>query len=170
MAESAAAPHPPHRVGRRRTLTSEETIEKRREDQTDLLGRRAVELSRFYGGKIETVPKVPVRSMHDFSLWYSPGVAQVSRAIHADPDLVFELTGRWNTVAIATDGTRVLGLGDVGPAAALPVMEGKALLFKFLGGVDAIPIPIRASSPAEFMNTVEGISPAFGGINLEDIA
>src|SRR5208282_397960 len=159
MAESAAAPHPPHRVGRRRTLTSEETIEKRREDQTDLLGRRAVELSRFYGGKIETVPKVPVRSLHDFALWYTPGVAEVSRAIHADPDLSFDLTGRWNTIAIVTDGSRVLGLGDMGPEGALPVMEGKALLFRWLGGVDAVPLPIRASSPEEIIETVVRLAP-----------
>ncbi len=170
MAESATAPGPPARVGRRRVVPAEEAIEKRREDQTEVLGRRAVELSRFYGGKVETVPKVPVRSMHDFSLWYTPGVAKVSRAIADDPDLAFELTGRWNTVAIATDGSRVLGLGDIGPVAALPVMEGKALLFKFLGGVDAFPVPIRASTPGEFMAAVEAISPAFGGINLEDIA
>jgi len=170
MTESATAPHPHPRVGRRRTPSSEEEIEKRREGETDVLGRRAVDLSRFYGGKIETVPKVPVRSMRDFSLWYTPGVAKVSRAIEADPELAFELTGRWNTVAIATDGSRVLGLGNVGPVAALPVMEGKALLFKFLGGVDAFPVPIRATTPGEFMATVEAISPAFGGINLEDIA
>ncbi len=170
MADIAAAPHPQHRVGRRRARSAEEAIDKRREGETDELGRRAVELSRFYGGKVETVPKVPVRSMHDFSLWYTPGVAKVSRAIEADPELAFELTGRWNTVAIATDGSRVLGLGNIGPAAALPVMEGKALLFKFLGGVDAFPVPIKAASPGEFMATVEAISPAFGGINLEDIA
>jgi len=170
MSESTAAPVAPPRAGRRKLRPPTPSVVRRREDATDLLGRRAVELSRFYGGKIETVPKVPVRSLHDFALWYSPGVAEVSRAIHRQADLSFELTGRWNTVAIVTDGSRVLGLGDIGPDAALPVMEGKALLFKFLGGVDAVPIPIRVSSPDRFMSTVEAIAPAFGGINLEDIA
>ncbi|MGB6501429.1 MAG: NADP-dependent malic enzyme [Thermoplasmata archaeon] len=170
MSESTAAPEAPPRAGRRRAKLPASSTARRREDATEELGRRAVELSRFYGGKIETVPKVPVRSLHDFALWYTPGVAEVSRAIHRDPDLSFELTGRWNTVAIVTDGSRVLGLGDIGPHAALPVMEGKALLFKFLGGVDAVPIPIRVSSPDQFLSTVEAIAPAFGGINLEDIA
>lgn len=170
MAESATAPSPPGRPPRRRARPKGPGADERRAGQTELLGHRAVELSRFYGGKIETVPKVPVRSLHDFSIWYSPGVAAVSRAIHAEPDLAFELTGRWNTVAIVTDGTRVLGLGDIGPRAALPVMEGKALLFKFLGGVDAVPIPIDVNSPDAFLATAEAIAPAFGGINLEDIA
>jgi malate dehydrogenase (oxaloacetate-decarboxylating) len=129
-----------------------------------------VELSRFYGGKIETVPKVPVRSLQDFALWYTPGVAEVSRVIHADPDLSFDLTGRWNTIAIVTDGSRVLGLGDMGPEAALPVMEGKALLFRWLGGVDAVPLPIHATAPDAIIDTVERLAPAFGAINLEDIA
>ncbi|MGP8078184.1 MAG: NADP-dependent malic enzyme [Thermoplasmata archaeon] len=170
MSESTAAPVAPPRTGRRKPRVAAPSLARRSEDATDQLGRRAVELSRFYGGKIETVPKVPVRSLHDFALWYSPGVAEVSRAIHREAELSFELTGRWNTVAIVTDGSRVLGLGDIGPTAALPVMEGKALLFKFLGGVDAVPIPIRVASPDQFMSTVEAIAPAFGGINLEDIA
>ncbi|MFY9716698.1 MAG: NADP-dependent malic enzyme [Thermoplasmata archaeon] len=170
MSGSSAAPEAPPRAGRRKPRTSAASAARRSEDATEELGRRSVELSRFYGGKVETVPKVPVRSLHDFSLWYSPGVAEVSRQIHRDPDLSFELTGRWNTVAIVTDGSRVLGLGDIGPVAALPVMEGKALLFKFLGGVNAVPIPIRVSSPDQLMSTVEALAPAFGGINLEDIA
>jgi malate dehydrogenase (oxaloacetate-decarboxylating) len=171
MAESSSSPGPASRLGRRSRPRSPEAIaEQRRSSRTEAFGRRALELSRFYGGKIETVPKVPVRSLRDFSLWYTPGVAEVSRAIHAHPDLSFDLTGRWNTVAIVTDGSRVLGLGDMGPEAALPVMEGKALLFKFLGGVDAIPLPIRAPTPAEFLQTAEAIAPAVGGINLEDIA
>ncbi len=160
---------PPEREGRRRTRTRDPVSEKS-VDQTDALGKRSVELSAYYQGKIETVPKVPVRSLSDFALWYTPGVAEVSRAIHEDPDLAFSLTGRWNTVAIVTDGSRVLGLGEIGPRAALPVMEGKALLFKFLGGVDALPIPIQVNSPDQFIATVEAIAPAFGGINLEDIA
>jgi malate dehydrogenase (oxaloacetate-decarboxylating) len=169
MAESTASPVPNGRTGRRASRSQREVAEKE-EEETDALGRRAVELSQFYQGKIETVPKVPVRSLGDFSLWYTPGVAAVSRAIEADPDRSFDLTGRWNTIAIVTDGSRVLGLGDIGPRAALPVMEGKALLFKCLGGVDAVPVPIQVSSPDQFMATVEAIAPAFGGINLEDIA
>ena len=164
------APDAPPRTGRRRPRLAPGPVDRRREGETDRLGRRAVELSRFYGGKVETVPKVPVRSLRDFALWYSPGVAEVSRAIRADPEQSFELTGRWNTVAIVTDGSRVLGLGDIGPRAALPVMEGKALLFKFLGGVDAVPLPIRVATPDQFLSTVEALAPAFGGINLEDIA
>jgi malate dehydrogenase (oxaloacetate-decarboxylating) len=140
------------------------------EAKTAALGERSVRLAGFYQGKIETVPKVPVRGLADFSIWYTPGIAAVSRAIQAEPDRSFELTGRWNTIAIVTDGTRVLGLGDVGPRAAMPVMEGKALLFKFLGGVDAIPLPIDVANPEEFVETVLRIAPAFGGINLEDIA
>ncbi len=169
MAESAASPVPGGRSGRRPARAKREAGE-RSEEQTDALGRRSVELSGFYQGKIETVPKVPVRSLEDFALWYTPGVAAVSRTIQADADRAFDLTGRWNTVAIVTDGSRVLGLGDIGPQAALPVMEGKALLFKCLGGVDAIPIPIQVSSPDRFIATVEAMAPAFGGINLEDIA
>ena len=168
MAESSAAPIEPGREERRRRPAR--AAASKAADETDALGRRSLELSRFYSGKIETVPKVPVRSLQDFALWYTPGVAEVSRAIHADPDLSYDLTGRWNTVAIVTDGSRVLGLGDIGPRAALPVMEGKALLFKFLGGVDAIPIPVAVSSPDRLIETVEALSPAFGGINLEDIA
>ena len=169
MAESTVAPVENGRVGRRssRSRRSSAAREKRK---TDALGRRAVELSRYYHGKVETVPKVPVRSLRDFALWYTPGVAEVSRAIQADPALAFDLTGRWNTIAIITDGSRVLGLGDIGPEAALPVMEGKALLFKWLGGVDAVPLPIVTKSAEAFVATVESLAPAFGGINLEDIA
>jgi malate dehydrogenase (oxaloacetate-decarboxylating) len=169
MADSSVATAAGGREGRRRPRVGRTAAEKS-EGQTDELGRRAVELSAYYQGKIETVPKVPVRSLADFALWYTPGVAEVSRAIQADPDRSFDLTGRWNTVAIVTDGSRVLGLGDIGPRAALPVMEGKALLFKCLGGVDAVPIPIQVGSPDRFIATVEAMAPAFGGINLEDIA
>jgi len=169
MAESATAPAGAGRPGRRRGRPADRAA-RRSAAETDAYGRRAVELSRFYGGKVETVPKVPVRSLRDFALWYTPGVAEVSRSIHADPTLSFELTGRWNTIAIVTDGSRVLGLGDIGPEAALPVMEGKALLFKWLGGVDAVPLPIVVRSPDAFIETVERLAPSFGGINLEDIA
>jgi len=168
MAQSSPSPVDSDRSARRKAR--EAAAAERSEDQTDLLGERSIELSRYFAGKIETVPKVPVRSLQDFALWYTPGVAAVSRKIQADPDSSFDLTGRWNTIAIVTDGSRVLGLGDIGPRAALPVMEGKALLFKFLGGVDAIPIPIQVKSPDQFIATVEAMAPAFGGINLEDIA
>lgn len=170
MAESAPVVPVRSRAARRRTGGRAASADRRGTGQTEQLGHRAVELARYYAGKIETVPKVPVRSLHDFALWYSPGVAAVSKAIEASPDLSFELTGRWNTVAIVTDGSRVLGLGEVGPRAALPVMEGKALLFKFLGGVDAVPVPMQVGSPDELLAAAEAIAPAFGGINLEDIA
>lgn len=129
----------------------------------------AVSYSEYYKGKIQTIPKVPVRHLNDFSVWYTPGVAAVSLKIAKEIDLSFELTGRWNNVAIITDGTRVLGIGNVGPEAALPVMEGKALIFNFLGGVNAVPVPIRVQSRDEFIATAKALEPSFGGFNLEDI-
>jgi malate dehydrogenase (oxaloacetate-decarboxylating) len=132
-------------------------------------GRKAMVYSKFYGGKIATVPKVPVRSLSDFSIWYTPGVATVSRAIQKNHDLSFEYTNRWNTIGVITDGSRVLGLGNVGPEASLPVMEGKALIYKYLGGVDAIPIPLHVEDEEQFMGTVKAMEPALGGVNLEDI-
>lgn len=132
-------------------------------------GELAIRYSKKFAGKIETVPKVPVRSLDDFSIWYTPGVAAVCREIERDPDLSFSYTGRWNTIAIVTDGSRVLGLGNIGPEAGMPVMEGKALIFKYLGGVDAIPLPIRVNSKEELVETVRRLEPSFGGINLEDI-
>jgi len=129
----------------------------------------SMDLHRFYGGKIEVIPKVPVRGLRDLSIWYTPGVAEPSRAISRDPDLSFELTSRWNTIAVVSDGTRVLGLGKVGPEAAYPVMEGKALLFKYLGGVDAVPLVHRLTNRDDFVRLLEAIEPSFGGINLEDI-
>lgn len=127
-------------------------------------------LHRFYEGKLQVMPKCAVTSPRDFAIWYTPGVATPCREIHADPDKSFELTNRWNYVAVVSDGTRVLGLGDIGPEAAMPVMEGKALLFKYLGGVDAFPICLRTKDPEEIIRTCELIEPTFGGINLEDIA
>jgi len=124
----------------------------------------------YYQGKIEVVPRVPVRSFNDFAIWYTPGVAQPCLDIKADPQKVWTLTNKWNQVAIVTDGTRVLGLGDIGPEAGLPVMEGKALLFKYLGGVDAFPIPLATKDPEKIIETVKLITPSFGGVNLEDIA
>ncbi len=129
----------------------------------------AIKYSREYLGKIQTMPKVPVRSLSDFSVWYTPGVAAVSLEIARNKDLSFDMTWRWNTVAIVTDGTRVLGLGNVGPEASLPVMEGKGLIFKYLGGVDAIPIPVNVHEREQIASVVKAIEPAFGGINLEDI-
>jgi len=136
---------------------------------TDKWYALSLKLHREYRGKIEVIPKVPVKSLEDFAIWYTPGVAEPSRAISKAPDLSFTLTSRWNMLAVITDGTRVLGLGNIGPEASYPVMEGKALLFKYLGGVDAIPLPIRARSNEEFISVVKSVEPAFGGINLEDI-
>ncbi len=130
----------------------------------------ALRLSKFYGGKIMVVPKVPIRGLRDFAIWYTPGVAAVSERIRDEgPDASFDYTWRWNSVAVLTDGTRVLGLGNVGPEASLPVMEGKALIFKYLGGVDAVPLPIRATEVDEIVHIGKMVEPAFGGINLEDI-
>ena len=126
-------------------------------------------LHRFYEGKVQIMPKCAVSSPADFSIWYTPGVAAVCKEIQADKDKSFELTNRWNYVAVVSDGTRVLGLGDIGPEAAMPVMEGKALLFKYLGGVDAFPICLNTKNPDEIVRTCELIEPTFGGINLEDI-
>ncbi|HYV09261.1 MAG TPA: malate dehydrogenase, partial [Thermoplasmata archaeon] len=124
----------------------------------------------YYQGKIEIVPRVPVRSFNDFAIWYTPGVAQPCLDIKADPEKVWTLTNKWNQVAVVTDGTRVLGLGDIGPEAGLPVMEGKSLLFKYLGGVDAFPLPLATKDPEKIIETVKLITPSFGGVNLEDIA
>jgi len=122
------------------------------------------------GGKIEVVSKLPLKTRADLSMAYTPGVARVCEAIHKDPEKVFTLTIKKNTVAVVTDGTAVLGLGDIGPAAALPVMEGKAMLFKEFAGVDAFPICLNTKDPDEIVRTVKAISTAFGGINLEDIS
>jgi malate dehydrogenase (oxaloacetate-decarboxylating) len=111
-----------------------------------------------------------VRGLDDLAIWYTPGVAAQSRAIQADPALVYEHTNKANTVAVVSDATRVLGLGDVGPLAGLPVMEGKALLFKVLGGVDAFPLCLATRDPDELVRAVEMLAPSFGGVNLEDIA
>ncbi len=124
----------------------------------------------FYRGKIEIVPKCPIRSFDDFAIWYTPGVAEACEAIKSRPEAVFENTNKWNTVAIVTDGSRILGLGDIGPEAGLPVMEGKALLYKYLGGVDAFPICLGTKNTEEIISAVKWIQPSFGGINLEDIA
>jgi len=126
-------------------------------------------MHRFYEGKVQIMPKCAITSPADFAIWYTPGVAAPCKEIQANKDLSFELTNRWNYVAVVTDGTRVLGLGDIGPEAAMPVMEGKALLFKYLGGVDGFPICLKTKDPEEIIHTCELIEPSFGGINLEDI-
>jgi len=131
---------------------------------------RSIQYSKFYEGKVQVMPKVPVRSLDDFSIWYTPGVAGVSKLIAENRELSFEYTNRWNYVAVVSDGTRVLGLGDIGPEAAMPVMEGKAVLFKYLGGVDAFPIVLNTKDPDEIIQALKWLEPTFGGINLEDIS
>ena len=121
-------------------------------------------------GKLDTVPKMEVKTKDDLSLAYTPGVAQPCLEIQKDPMKSYELTGRWNTVAVITDGTAVLGLGDIGPEAGMPVMEGKCVLFKAFGGVDAIPLCIRSHDVDEIVNTVRLLAGSFGGVNLEDIS
>jgi malate dehydrogenase (oxaloacetate-decarboxylating) len=122
------------------------------------------------GGKIEIASKMQLKTRSDLSMAYTPGVARVCEAIHKDPEKAFNLTIKKNTVAVVSDGTAVLGLGDIGPAAAMPVMEGKCQLFKEFGGVDAFPICLNTKDPHEIVQTIKNISVAFGGINLEDIS
>jgi malate dehydrogenase (oxaloacetate-decarboxylating) len=126
-------------------------------------------MHKFYGGKLQVMTKCAIASPDDFAIWYTPGVAAACREIQANREKSFELTNRWNFVAVVSDGTRVLGLGDIGPEGGLPVMEGKAILFKYLGGVDAFPICLKTKDPAEIIRACELIEPTFGGINLEDI-
>jgi malate dehydrogenase (oxaloacetate-decarboxylating) len=130
----------------------------------------AMQLHPFYRGKIETAVKCRMRDFNDFAIWYTPGVAAPCKAIAQQNDLVYDYTNKWNTVAVISDGTRVLGLGDIGPKAGLPVMEGKALLYKYLGGVDAFPLTLDTKDPDTLINTVLLLQPALGGVNLEDIS
>lgn len=146
-------------------LTKEELIRRAEKPSRD-----AMILHPFYGGKYQIVPKCVIRNLDDFAIWYTPGVAAPCKDIFANPEKVYEHTNKKNTIAVVTDGTRVLGLGDIGPEAGLPVMEGKAILFKYLGGVDAIPIGVNTKDPDVLIETVRLISPSFGGINLEDIS
>jgi len=146
-------------------MNTEELLAKAKKPSAD-----AMKLHPFYRGKIETTLKCTVHSFDDFAIWYTPGVAAPCRAINADPELVYEYTNKWNTVAVVSDGTRVLGLGDIGPKAGLPVMEGKALLYKYLGGVDGVPIMLDTKDPDAIINTVMMLQPGFGGVNLEDIS
>jgi malate dehydrogenase (oxaloacetate-decarboxylating) len=131
---------------------------------------RALRLHPYYRGKLEVAPKCAIRTCEDFAVWYSPGVAAPCRDIAAHPERVFAHTNKANFIAVVSDGTRVLGLGDIGPHAALPVMEGKAVLFKYLGGVDAFPICLGTKDPEEIIQACKWLEPSFGGINLEDIA
>ena len=146
-------------------MNTEELLAKAKKPSAD-----AMKLHPFYRGKIETTLKCTVHSFDDFAIWYTPGVAAPCKAIQADPELVYEYTNKWNTVAVVSDGTRVLGLGDIGPKAGLPVMEGKALLYKYLGGVDGVPIMLDTKDPDAIINTVLMLQPGFGGVNLEDIS
>ena len=124
----------------------------------------------FYEGKIEIVPKCAVRDVKDFAIWYTPGVAEPCKAINKNIEEVYRHTNKGNMVAVISDGTSVLGLGDIGPEAGLPVMEGKALLFKYLGGVDAFPLCLREKDPDKFIAIAKALQPSFGGFNLEDIS
>ena len=146
-------------------MNVEELLAKAKKPSAD-----AMKLHPFYRGKIETALKCTVHSFADFAIWYTPGVAAPCKAIQANPELVYEYTNKWNTVIVVSDGTRVLGLGDIGPKAGLPVMEGKALLYKYLGGVDGVPIMLDTKDPDAIINTVMMLQPGFGGVNLEDIA
>lgn len=132
--------------------------------------RKAPAWHAFYRGKVGLGLKCAITGYDDFAIWYTPGVAQPCREIAEQPEKVFEYTNKGNMVAIVSDGTRVLGLGDIGPEAALPVMEGKGLLFKYLGGVDAFPVTLATKDADEIIQAVKWIAPAFGGINLEDIS
>jgi malate dehydrogenase (oxaloacetate-decarboxylating) len=145
------------------------TDEKQLLEKASKPGKDAMSLHPFYRGKIEVVPKCCIRDFNDFAIWYTPGVAEPCKEIQKNPLKVYDYTNKWNTVAVVSDGTRVLGLGDIGPEAGLPVMEGKSLLFKYLGGVDAYPICIDTKDPEEIIKLVKWLKPSFGGINLEDI-
>ena len=131
---------------------------------------KSLELHRQLRGKLEIKSRVSVKTKEDLSLAYTPGVAEACLEIKKDPTLSYELTRRWNTVAVITDGTAVLGLGDIGPEAGMPVMEGKCILFKEFADVDAIPICVDSKDPDEIVKAVKLISKSFGGINLEDIS
>jgi len=146
-------------------VTKEELIARAKKPSVD-----ALKLHPFYRGKMEVVPKCCIRDFNDFAIWYTPGVAEACRAIAKNEMLVYDYTNKWNMVAVVTDGTRILGLGDIGPKAGLPVMEGKSILFKYLGGVDAVPICLGTKDPDEIISAVRWLQPSFGAVNLEDIS
>ncbi|HRD02419.1 MAG TPA: NADP-dependent malic enzyme [Candidatus Saccharicenans sp.] len=146
-------------------VTVEELLAKAEQPSKD-----AMRLHPFYRGKVGVTLKCRVRSFKDFAIWYTPGVAAPCMEINKDAEKAYEMTNKGNFVAVVSDGTRVLGLGDIGPEAALPVMEGKALLYKYLGGVDAFPICLREKDPDKIIYMVKALQPTFGGVNLEDIS
>jgi malate dehydrogenase (oxaloacetate-decarboxylating) len=149
----------------KKVISVEELLAKAKKPAED-----AMVLHPFYHGKIEMALKCCVRDFNDFAIWYTPGVAAPCRAIESNPELVYEYTNKWNTVAVVSDGTRVLGLGDIGPKAGLPVMEGKALLYKYLGGVDGLPLMLDTKDPDAIIDAVLMLQPGLGGVNLEDIS
>lgn len=167
---------------KRPVVKTKKTTTRRREKKTRELtvedrlalakkpGQDAMRLHPFYKGKVQVLPKCAIRNFDDFAIWYTPGVAEPCKDIRDHPEKVWEHTNRANLIAVLTDGTRVLGLGDIGPEASLPVMEGKALLFKYLGGVDAVAIAVRTKDPDKFIEVAKLLEPSFGGYNLEDIA
>ncbi|MBC7361185.1 MAG: NADP-dependent malic enzyme [Candidatus Aminicenantes bacterium] len=146
-------------------VTVEELLAKAEQPTKD-----ALRLHPFYKGKVGITLKCRVRDFNDFAIWYTPGVAAPCKEIQKDPEKAYEMTNKGNFVAVISDGTRVLGLGDIGAMAGLPVMEGKALLYKYLGGVDAFPLCINEKDPDKFIYIVKALQPTFGGVNLEDIA
>jgi malate dehydrogenase (oxaloacetate-decarboxylating) len=146
-------------------VTVEELLAKAQQPSLD-----APRLHKFYKGKMGTALKCRVRDFNDFAIWYTPGVAAVCKEIAADKQKVYEYTNKWNSVAVISDGTRVLGLGDIGPEAGLPVMEGKGILYKYLGGVDAFPLCLDEKDPDKIIEIGRALQPSFGGYNLEDIS
>ena len=134
------------------------------------LKQRTMEAHKMWKGKIEITSRVSLENTDELTIAYTPGVAEPCMAIHENPELSFELTRRWNTVAIITDGTAILGLGDIGPEAGMPVMEGKAVLFKRFANIDAIPLCVRSKDVDEIVKAISLFSGSFGGINLEDIS
>ena len=146
-------------------VTVEELLAKAEQPSKD-----AMRLHAFYKGKLGTTLKCRVRDFNDFAIWYTPGVAAVCKEIAKDKEMAYEYTNKWNNVAVISDGTRVLGLGDIGPEAGLPVMEGKGILYKYLGGVDAFPICLAEHDADKIIDIVKALQPSFGGVNLEDIS
>ena len=130
----------------------------------------SLKLHEEHKGKLEVTSKIKVKNMHDLSLAYTPGVAEACRKIHENREDVYKYTTKGNTVAVVSDGSAVLGLGNIGPLAAMPVMEGKSILFKEFAGIDAFPICLDTQDTEEIIRIVKALSPTFGGINLEDIS
>lgn len=148
-----------------RKVTKEELLEKAKKPAAE-----ALRLHPYYKGKMQTIPKAAIWGFDAFSVWYTPGVAAPCLAIKENKNEVYKHTNKGNMIAVVSDGTRVLGLGDIGPEAAMPVMDGKCMLFKYLGGVDAVPICLDTKDPDDIIRTVKLLQPSFGGINLEDIS